>query len=686
MSAASSESFTRADVPGGTTELRLSREMFSVYKEITSDAVGIDNAFSGMTDICCDDAGDTYLLCGDESKVWHFNSDYSKCNEIKVVNTSGEEENYKGARGIFCDSDNNLYIADTENQRILIFGMDGIIKKVLDVPVSDLIPDDFYYQPCSIARDEQGYLYILSVGCYYGALMYSPEYEFMGFYGANTVESTVLDTFSFLWDKLTSNNEKKSASVKKLPYSFADFCFDQDDFMVTCTGSLSTSIYAKQNIGQLKKISPNGDNILVKRNLNGNFESSSGIDFLEEERAEGAGVQEIGSVDVSYDNYIFALDTGNGYVYIYDSQCNLLSAFGGGISDGNREGVFEKAVALATNKDMVVVADKDKKSLTIFKTTEYGELIRKAENMFINGDYTEAKELWNRVIAENRNSQIAYRGLAMAYYSEGKYEKALEAAEIALDYSIYDLAWQEIISEKLAENFILIAVVIFILAAIIVALCVYLKKTNKKLIKNEKLKLYLKTVFHPFNTFDELKYKNLGSTKIAVTITVLFYIASVLNVIAVGFLFRNTLLRNYNALYTLASSVGLLLLWSICNWLVCSMFEGKGSFKEVYISTCYAITPWVLFLFIRVILTNFLPLGSAGILTGFQNAILILTFFLLCVAMMKIHEYDFFKLLLTAIVIIMMMILVVFVILMCAILISQFGSFIVSVYEEVVHR
>ena len=684
-SAATGEAYSRVDVPGGTTELRQSREMFSATAEVTSADFGIADAFTGITDLYCDRNGNTWLLCGEESRLWCFNEDYTVCNEITVTSADGQPENYMGAKGIFCD-DSGVYIADTNNQRILIADRNGAVKKVLETPVSDLIPDDVFYQPCSIARDGQGYLYILSVGCYYGALIYSPEHEFMGFYGSNTVESSALDTLTYLWNKLTSNDEKKSASVKKMPDSFADLCFDPDDFMVTCTGRLSTSVYGNQNIGQIKKISPGGDNILMKRNLNGEFESSSGIDFLEKERPQGAGVQELSSIAVSSDNYIFALDRENGFVYVYDSQCNLLSAFGGGFSAGNRIGLFTEPVALTVNGDRVIVADSKKNSITVFSSTEYGTLLRKAENLFINGDYTEAKELWDKILSMNRNCQIAYRGLAMAYYSEGDYEKAMENAEIALDYFIYDLAFSEIMSKKIADHFILILIVILLFVSAVIALIIYLKKTKKQIIKSEKLRLYLRTVFHPFDTFEQLKYKKLGSMKIAVAITALFYIASVLNVIAVGFLFRTTLLRNYNALFTLAGSVGLVLLWSFCNWLVCSMFEGKGTFQEVYISTCYAITPWILFLFIKVILSHFLPLSSVAIVTGFSTAALILTFFLLCVAMIKVHEFDFFKFLLTSFVVILMMILVVFVILMCAILISQFWAFIVSVYEEVAHR
>lgn len=274
----------------------------------------------------------------------------------------------------------------------------------------------------------------------------------------------------------------------------------------------------------------------------------------------------------------------------------------------------------------------------------------------------------------------------MAYYNEGRYDDALEAARIAFDYSVYDLAWQEIVSDFVADNFVFIILAVLVILAVLIGVIVYFRKHNKRLIKDPKIKLMLSVPFHPFDSFDNLKYKNMGSVRIAVVITVGFYIASVLNVIASGFLYSETLLRNYNSLYTLGSTVGLLLLWSVCNWLVCSMFSGKGNFKEVYTATSYALVPWVLFQLIRVVLTNFLPLSTSGLITGLETAVLLFTVFLIAVAMMKVHEYDFFKFALTSLVTIFFMILVVFIIFVCAILITQFGSFVVSIYEEIAYR
>ena len=685
VSAAVTESYSRVDIPGGT-ENRISKEMYYADGEINARSLGLEESLEGITDLFCGESGDILLLLGDNSRLIRINSDYTKAEEIIVTDSNGKVD-FNGAQGVYSDASGNIYISDTDHYRILILDRNGLVHTVLESPVSDLIPNDFLFQPTAIEKDAEGYTYVLSLGCYYGALLYTPEYEFVGFYGANTVKASALDTLSYIWDKLTSTEEKKASSVKTLPYSFTDFCFDDEGFMITITGTISSDRYKSSDLlGHIRKISYNGSNILYKRSLDGESVSSSTINFLETKRPEGADVQDLVSVAVSKDGYIFTLDGGNGTIYIYDAECNLTYAFGGGYNTGEQVGVFKNAIALALHDNNLLVADEAGNSVTVFKPTEYGTLLRKAQSFYLIGDYEEAKELWQEVLSLNRNCQLAYRGLAMAYYSEGDYESALEAAEKSLDRSVYDLAWREIVSDFIANYFLIIVVIIAVITAGIVCLIYYFLKKKKTIIKSEKLKLMMKVPFHPFDSFDDLKYKKQGSLKTAIVITVLFYLASELNVTASGFLYSNTLLKNHNSLYTVASTVGLIILWSVCNWLVCSMFSGKGTLREVYISTCYTLVPWILFMFIRVVLTNFIPLSGAGVITGIETILLIYTFFLLSVAMIKVHEYDFFKFLLTGIVTLFFMILIVFIIFMCAILLMQFGSFIVSIYEEVVYR
>ena len=346
---AASETYIKVDVPGNLQEQRLSKEMYYPVAEISAATFGLNvkENFKGITDIFASDISGILLLCGDNSSLYRINKTYDKVTKINVVDKEGKPITYTGAQGIYADKKGNIYISDTENSRILMLDKNGKLITTIEAPVSDLIPKDFYFQPTSIARDEHDYIYVLSLGCYYGALVYTPEYEFMGFYGPNTVESNALDFLSYLWDRITSTEAKENFSTKSLPYSFSDFSFDTDGYMVTCTASVKNDKYSTEvEYGQIKKITHNGSNILYKRNLYGSTFDSSAVNFLETEVVFGAAPQSLDSIVTDKNGYIFALEVGHGKIYIYDSECNPISVFGGGIEEGNQLGIFDKPVAI----------------------------------------------------------------------------------------------------------------------------------------------------------------------------------------------------------------------------------------------------------------------------------------------------------------------------------------------------
>jgi len=689
VSAAPTDSYNRQDQPGGNSVPVITREMHTATQSITAAILGLDKPLEGLTDIFSGEDGTIYILCGKRSRLIQLNKDYTLKKELTIKDQDGNEADFTGAQGIYADKNKNIYIADTSNARVLITDSDGLIKDIWEVPQSALIPNEFLYQPIAIDMDNKGYVYILSNGSYYGSLAFSPQGVFMGFFGANTVKASALDTMAFLWDKITGNDTKRAASVKTLPYSFVDLCIDPDGYMVTCTGSLNPY---ENGEGQIRKIGPDGSNILYKRNTRGNSVSSSIVNFLEKRLVVRQNnlshyiAQDIVSINVNEKGFIYALDKTNGTIYLYDGECNLLNAFGGGLGTGRQLGVFNAPISLTLHESSVLVADSSNNSITVFNITDYGSLVLTAQSMYLKGDYTEAKLLWEQVLAEDSGNQFAYRGLAMACYSEGNIEAALDYAKAGLDYTVYDLAWQTIITDFLARNFIWIFIGAIVLIAGITTLLVYIKKRKAVLITNPKIKTVLAVPFHPFRSFEELKCKKQGSLIIAAALTTLLFIAFMMSATASGFLFTDVSPQQYNIFYTLAQTVGLLLLWTISNWLICSMFSGKGRLREIFTATAYSLTPLIIFTFVRVILSNFMPFSGTGFLNGLQTAVWVFTFFLLCIAMITVHEYDFFKFFLTGIVVVFFMILVVFILFMISILLMQFWDFIKSVYEEIAYR
>jgi len=481
---------------------------------------------------------------------------------------------------------------------------------------------------------------------------------------------------------LTKNDEKRAASVKSMPYSFVDLAIDNEGYMITCTGQIKN----KTGKGQIRKISPTGQDILYKRLTTGSSVSSSSVNFLENKMNPRQGEQNFCSLAVDADGFVYALEDKYGLIYVYDKDCNLVNGFGGGMQNGIQKGTFHTAVSLAVNGTSVIVADKYNCSVTVFEITDYGKLLREAHTMYIKGNYIEAESLWKEVLKNDRSNQAAYRGLAMASYSRGDYDTALEYAKSGLDYTVYDLAWQAQIKNFIEDYFILIIIVVLLVLVGIVALFVLKKRKKTEIIKNIKVKTALSVTFHPFRSFEEIKYKNRGSLITAVVLLFLLYIGFVLKATASGFLYLEVSPQNFNMLYTLAQTIGLVLLWSIANWLVCSMFNGKGRLKEVFISTVYSLIPLIVYIYVYVILSHFLPLAGVGFLNSIMTVIWIYTFFLLSVALMTVHEYDFFKLMLTSIVVLFLMIIILFILFLFYMLFGQVIDFVYGIYDEIAFR
>lgn len=669
----------------GSTETVYSRDVYEASRQIDASSLGVEN-LDGITDIFCEEDGYIYLLNGKNSQILVLNQEYELVKELEIYEEDGSSCDFTGAEGIYINREKEIFIADTINGRVLIANQEGVIKKCLESPKSDIIPEDFYFQPKRVLQDNEGYFYVLSSGCYYGALLYSSEYEFIGFYGANEVESTILNTLSYLWELLTSNDEKKAQQVQVLPYTVIDLAMDKEGFVYTCTGLRD---YDQLGQGQIRKISPGGSNILYHRDFDGSASSSSGHNFLEKDLVRRLGYmrnQNLVALDVSEQGNIYALDATYGKIYVYDQDCNVLSVFGSGTGVGTQLGTFKAPVALAVTGDNVLVADSETASLTLFELTDFGKTLIQAQDLYFNSNYVEAMPYWEKILSQDGNNRLAYRGLAKAYYIQGDMDTALKYSKLSMDYATYDDAHQEQITDFVQSNFIWIFLLLILIIVAFVVLLLKIRKRETPIIRNEKVRCFFSTLLHPFQAFYDVKYKKRGSMKIAIGATVLLLLSAILKNTCCGFLFRRNDAESYSALFTVAQTAGLLILWSVANWAICTIMEGKGRLKEVYIVSSYATLPLAIYNLIYLVLSHVVAVESVDAIIGFRAIVMIYTFYILCVGIMAVHEYNFPKFLWTSFVAVLIMALVVFIGFIIVILIQQLGNFLLSVFMEVVYR
>ena len=665
--------------------------MYELDRVITGADLGV-TALNEPSDVFIDSNGLIYLMDGANGRVLVMNADYSLKTVIEGLTYQGEELDFKGAQGVYASKDQKIYIADTEHARVIVTDMGRQVSNILTLPDADVIPETFSYRPTKVAIDSEGYTYIVSDGSYYGALLYMPDGTFSGFYGSNSVSGSILDVFSRIYNRLFVSDTRKENSEKELPYSFTDIAIDEDNFVYTATGAVSTWV---SNPGQTKKLSPGGTNVL--KNKTGkkpvsaesfNFSDGQGIKYKHPNGYYAYQVADLRSMDVDRNGFMYCVCSTYGHVFIYDQECNQLTVFGGGNSKGTQKGTFSRAYAVEVNKktEDVLVVDRMNASLTVYKETEYGRLLKQAQVLTNEGSYEAAKPYWEQVLTYDRGSQLAYRGLAKSYLMEEDYETCLEYAKLGFDQNTYATAYKYVRNDYAAHNFVWIFLIIIVVVGGLIAFLVYTNKHSVKLIKNQKVATMFGCMTHPFEACKQIRYYGQGSAKLATLLLVLYFVTSVWYDIYGGFMYGMLDKGSYNATFTFCMTVVFYLLWTLCNWAISTLFSGKGKMKDIYVVTCYSLLPLIISNILLMILSNVVVPEEILIISVVSFVFQALFYIILCVGIMTVQEFGFFRFLLLSACTLLGMFICLFIAFMVFVLIQQMITFIITIYKEVSYR
>ncbi len=664
------DSYTYWSDVGSENKAVYNRPMYSAEKSFDALSLGIE-PLSKINDISVDGNGNLYIL-DSKSRIIVLDNNYNFVQEIGLING---EESYDEAKSLYIASDNTIYICDTEGGRILHINAIGELINIIKLPKSLLIPDDFEFRPINMVIDNYGYTYILSDGSYYGALLYDVDMQFLGFYGANTVTATIGNVLSNIKNRIFPNNVKIEKSSKRLPFCFVDLAIDNKGFIYTSTGYTDN-----ERKGQVRKLGPGiGNNIL-------NSDDISFVDYKVNTSYNDGSVskQDIFDIEVDDNGFVYGLESAFGKVFLYDPSCRTISVFGGGMGFGSQVGNFVtvSALAIKNNGSEVLVADGGNNKITLFKITDYGAMVKKLINLTLKGEYSEAKEGWEEVLSLDSNFQPAYGALARAYINEGDYDTALELAEKGYDRETYAIAFEYKRSEIISKNFPLIFIGIAVFVVLLITFLVVSGRKKITFIRNKQLSLMFSVLPHPSNAFTEIKEKKQGSIILSIVLVIAFYVTSILKTLKGGFLFTVYDPASFNSIWLFVKTAGLVILWIVANWMICTLLGGKGRFKEIAIVTCYSLLPLIIEGIINIALTNVLLPSEASFLNILSVIAIIYFVMLMIIGLLKIHDFSMGRLIGTSALSIAGVAAIIFLAIAVVILIQQFGGFIATVITE----
>lgn len=207
-----------------------------------------------------------------------------------------------------------------------------------------------------------------------------------------------------------------------------------------------------------------------------------------------------------------------------------------------------------------------------------------------------------------------------------------------------------------------------------------------KLLTKDKLQYWGHSLLHPFDGFFEIRFRNHGSVFLATLLLIAYSVLNCLKFQYTGFVMNMNNIAEMDALALFISTVAVVILASVSNWTITTLFNGKGKLKDIYIVICYSLTVLIVGDAIVTFASNFVTTEEVMILTSIQLVCYAYFIFLLVAGLGTVHEYSFGGNLASMFMTIVAAAVILFVGILLFTMIERMFSFVTSVSEELMRR
>lgn len=440
-------------------DVQYSPDAYTVSEVITAVDMGLTDKLSNPSSLfvldnrvwICDTNNNRVIeLERDEEGKFHQN------RVITEIKGNVDVKTFSTPTDIAVTEDGYLFICDKNNNRILKVDEDLNYVMSFIKPTDTNFDQEASFLPDKLCVDTAGRVFCVATNVNKGVIKYEPDGEFAGFVGATEVTYEFSD---WLWKKL-STKEQRAQMEAFVPTEYENLYMDYEGFIYACTSNVSPADLDSGAADAIRRLNMMGSDILIR---NGNWPVLGDIHWDEGGGYEGPS--KITDITVMDNDIYFALDKNRGRVFAYDDQGNLVYAFGG---PGNQDGYFRKPSSIEHMGHDLLVLDSLDNSITVFRPTEFGNLVFQAIEQFQDGKYAESGDTWQEVIRLNGNYDLAYIGVGRALLRQERYGEAMEYFELKYDEDNYSKAYKQYRKEWVEDNIVMVLIVLF--AVIIVPL------------------------------------------------------------------------------------------------------------------------------------------------------------------------------------------------------------------------
>ena len=674
-----------------------SPDAYTAIKAVNSVDMGLELPIENPGDMITDDAGNVYIADTGNNRIVVLDQYYkAKFTITTFSNDQGVPDKLTAPQGVFVSEPNEKYgkliwVCDTGSNRIVVFNEDGEFQRIIEEPESSLFDEESVYKPVAMAVDAYNRLYVVSSTTYQGIIVMTDEGEFTGFIGAQAVQMTA---WEIIWRRFQTD-EQRAASEQKVSTEFNNIAINKSMNLVYVTtstidpGAVEGAIRGKDKTGTnspVKLLNANGTEIMRR---NGFWMPAGEIDYSIRSTDDITGVSTIIDAAVGPENTWSIIDEKRNRIYTYDFDGNLLFAFG---DNGTMLGNLGSIEAVAYQGETMLVLDKTNDNITVFQRTEYGDILLDAIAAEATQDFDLAINLWTDVLKRNSNFDSAYVGIGQAMYRNKDYANSLSYFESAYDTDNWSNSYKELRKEWMSTYFLLLLLLIVALIVAVVLFFKWMGKINKRVAVSGKKRTFgqeiafgFHLIFHPFDGFWDLKHEKRGSVRGAVFFIVLTIATFYYQAIGQGYL-----LDPFASLASVwAQVLGVLVplfLFVLANWCLTTLFEGEGSFKDIFIACSYSLLPIPLLVVPVTVFSNFCISTETDIIAFISSFAFIWLGLLVFFGTMVTHDYSMGKNVITVLGTVVGMVFIMFLAVLFTTLVGKIVSLITNIVTEIQYR
>lgn len=447
---------------------RESPDAYQVKDFITGDKLGIGNFIDpqglyvrdNLIYVC--DTGNNRIVIIEKTE-----KDYELVKVITEFAGNTSPTTFAKPHDIFVANNGDMYICDTENERVIHLNSQYELIKEMVKPVDETVDQSSSFFPLKLVVDSSGRAIVLVKNYNMGFVTYKRTGEFAGFIGANEVKFNMID---YIW-KLVSTKAQRKQLEQFVPTEYNNLAFDEDEFIFCTTSVFKDHELIADKAKPIRKLNAMGTDILIK---NGEYPPIGDLDW--DNAAGVAGPSKFIDITALENDTYYALDRTRGRIFGYDYQGHLLYAFG---NLGNKLGYFTYPTALEHMGYDLLILDSASVSITIMEPTRYGDLINEALKQYKLGNYDKSSTYWEEVLSHNGNYDLAYIGIGRSLLRQKNYKKAMEYFKVTYDDENYSKAFQLYRKEWIEEHIVLLVGTFFALI-ILPTLIGFIKKVKRE--------------------------------------------------------------------------------------------------------------------------------------------------------------------------------------------------------------